>query len=166
MAQQHQDHVGDCQNYGPLLGPYYNTGPNSGPNLGDPKRDHNFDNPPCELYSKLLVRPFDNPFDNPYRTPYMTPSKDLLIKTLSETCLRHGKLLSEAEPKIPNSKSPCHYPSEFPFDTLAFFICIFFSLPSYRNFHIHPLRLQNRPKCSAQFPADALVCHTTLHELL
>ena len=35
---------GDCQNYGPFLGPYYNTGPN----LGDPKRDHNFDNPPHE----------------------------------------------------------------------------------------------------------------------
>ena len=30
--------VGGCQNYGPLLGPYYNTGPNTGPNLGDPKR--------------------------------------------------------------------------------------------------------------------------------
>ena len=40
-------YVGDCQNYGPFLGPYYNTGPNTGPNLGDPKRDHNFDNPPC-----------------------------------------------------------------------------------------------------------------------
>ena len=39
-------HMGDCQNYGPFLGPYYNTGPNTGPNLGDPKRDHNFDNPP------------------------------------------------------------------------------------------------------------------------
>ena len=39
-------HVGDCQNYGPFLGPYNNTGPNTGPNLGDPKRDHNFDNPP------------------------------------------------------------------------------------------------------------------------
>ena len=39
-------HLGDCQNYGPFLGPYYNTGPNTGPNLGDPKRDHNFDNPP------------------------------------------------------------------------------------------------------------------------
>ena len=34
--------MGDCQNYGPFLGPYYNTGPN----LGDPKRDHNFDNHP------------------------------------------------------------------------------------------------------------------------
>ena len=42
-------HVGDCQNDGPFLGPYYNTGPNTGPNLGDPKRDHNFDNPPCVL---------------------------------------------------------------------------------------------------------------------
>ena len=34
--------MGDCQNYSPFLGPlnsapYYN---------GDPKRDHNFDNPP------------------------------------------------------------------------------------------------------------------------
>ena len=38
--------MGDCQNYGPFLGPYYNRGPNTGPNLGDPKRDHNFDNHP------------------------------------------------------------------------------------------------------------------------
>ena len=38
-------HLGGCQNYGPFLGPYYNTGPN----LGDPKRDHNFDNPPFYL---------------------------------------------------------------------------------------------------------------------
>ena len=30
--------LGDCQNYGPFLGPYYNT--------GDPKRDHNFDKLP------------------------------------------------------------------------------------------------------------------------
>ena len=37
--------MGGCQNYGPFLGPCYNTGPNTGPNLGDPKRDHNFDNP-------------------------------------------------------------------------------------------------------------------------
>ena len=35
-------YMGDCQNYGPFLGPYYYTGPN----LGDPKRDHNFDNLP------------------------------------------------------------------------------------------------------------------------
>ena len=35
--------MGDCQNYGPLLGPYDN---NTGPNLGDPKRDPNLDNPP------------------------------------------------------------------------------------------------------------------------
>ena len=39
--------MGDSQKSGPFLGPYYNTGPNTGPNLGDPKRDHNFDNPPC-----------------------------------------------------------------------------------------------------------------------
>ena len=37
---------GICQNYGPFLGPHYNTGPNTGPNLGDPKRDPNFDNHP------------------------------------------------------------------------------------------------------------------------
>ena len=43
--------MGDCQNYGPFLGPYYNTGPNTGPNLGDPKRDHNFDNPPHRVES-------------------------------------------------------------------------------------------------------------------
>ena len=42
-------YAGDCQNYGPFLGPYYNTGPETGPNLGDPKRDHNFDNPPCSV---------------------------------------------------------------------------------------------------------------------
>ena len=42
--------MGDCQNYGPFLGPYYNTGPNTGPSLGDPKRDHNFDNPPYSLH--------------------------------------------------------------------------------------------------------------------
>ena len=39
------EYMGNCQNYGPFLGPYYDTGPNTGPNLGDPKRDHNFDNP-------------------------------------------------------------------------------------------------------------------------
>ena len=41
--------MGDCQNYGLFLGPYYNTGPNKGPNLGDPKMDHNFDNPPYRV---------------------------------------------------------------------------------------------------------------------
>ena len=41
--------MGNCQNYGHFLGPYYNTGPNTGPNLGDPKRDHNFDNPPYDV---------------------------------------------------------------------------------------------------------------------
>ena len=38
--------MGGCQNYGPFSGPYYNTGPDTGPNLRDPKREHNFDNPP------------------------------------------------------------------------------------------------------------------------
>ena len=42
-------YLGDCHNYGPSLGPYYHTGPNTGPSLGDPKRDHNFDNPPLKL---------------------------------------------------------------------------------------------------------------------
>ena len=46
--------MGDCQNYGPFLGPYYNMGPNTWPNLGDPKRDHNFDNPPCEVVHDFL----------------------------------------------------------------------------------------------------------------
>ena len=49
--EQFWGYMGDCQNYGPFLGPYYNTGPNTGPNLWDPKRDHNFDNPPYELPS-------------------------------------------------------------------------------------------------------------------
>ena len=45
-------YVGDCQNHGPFLGPYYNRGPSTGPNLGDPRRDHYFDNPQCRiLYS-------------------------------------------------------------------------------------------------------------------
>ena len=44
--------MGDCQNYGPFLGPHYTTGPNTGPNLGDPKRDHNFDNPP-NVYTSM-----------------------------------------------------------------------------------------------------------------
>ena len=44
----------DCQNYGPFLGPYDNTGPNTGPNLGDPKRDHNFDNPPHDMEDVLI----------------------------------------------------------------------------------------------------------------
>ena len=54
-ARKLTSHVGDCQNYGPLLGLYYNTGPNTGPNLGDPKRDHNFDNPPCNSYLPSIV---------------------------------------------------------------------------------------------------------------
>ena len=28
-------YIGDCQNYGPFLGPYYNTGPNK---IGGPKK--------------------------------------------------------------------------------------------------------------------------------
>ena len=49
--------MGDCQNYGPFLGPYYNTGPNTGPNLGNPKRDHNFDNPPYPLLRGAVGSP-------------------------------------------------------------------------------------------------------------
>ena len=48
--------MGNCQNYCPFLGPYYNTGPNTGPNLGVPKRDHNFDNSPYELLPSQLLR--------------------------------------------------------------------------------------------------------------
>ena len=46
MTDKGQGYMGDCQNYGPFLGPYYNTRPHTGPNLGDPKGDHTFDNPP------------------------------------------------------------------------------------------------------------------------
>ena len=49
--------MGDCQNYGPFLGPYYNTGPNTGPSLGDPKRDHNFDNPPYPQETRTTLSP-------------------------------------------------------------------------------------------------------------
>ena len=45
--------MGNCQNYGPFLGPHYNTGPNTGPNLGDPKRDRNFDSPPYRSYKVI-----------------------------------------------------------------------------------------------------------------
>ena len=34
-----------------FLGPYYNTGPN----LGDPKRDHNFDNPPVADATRRII---------------------------------------------------------------------------------------------------------------
>ena len=49
----------DCQHYGPFLGPYYNTGPNTGPILGDPKRDHNFDNPPCRVTTPRIENQTD-----------------------------------------------------------------------------------------------------------
>ena len=52
--------MGDCQNYGPFLGPYYNTGPKTGPNLGDPKRDHNFDSSP-NILTKESKRPCAQP---------------------------------------------------------------------------------------------------------
>ena len=58
--------MGDCQNYGPFLGPYYITGPN----LGDPKRDHNFDNSPygrIRLQFPKLVQPSYSP-TKPSRT--------------------------------------------------------------------------------------------------
>ena len=48
-------YMGGYQKYGPFLGPCYNTGTNTGPNLGDPKRDHNFDNPPYGIYLGLKV---------------------------------------------------------------------------------------------------------------
>ena len=58
--------MGDCQNYGTFLGPYYNTGPNTGPNLGDPKRDHNFDNHP---YTNIVQRVLGaNPVLNSHST--------------------------------------------------------------------------------------------------
>ena len=50
-------HMGNCQNYGPFLGPYYNTGSYTGPNLGDPKRDHDFDDYPYPPKGKLDPKP-------------------------------------------------------------------------------------------------------------
>ena len=50
-----------------ILGPHYNTGPN----LGDPKRDHNFDNPPYTSWTSVPVRVENilncqaDPFGNP-----------------------------------------------------------------------------------------------------
>ena len=42
-----------CQNYGPFLGPHYNTAPNI---LGYPKRDHNFDNHPyIYIYTDMYI---------------------------------------------------------------------------------------------------------------
>ena len=38
--------MGGCQNYGPFVGPYYNTAPII---YGTPKRDLNFDNHPISL---------------------------------------------------------------------------------------------------------------------
>ena len=63
---------GDCQNYGPFLGPYYSTGPNTGPNLGDPKRDHNFDHPPKTLGPEHLEQSslHDSPFRRTARGAY------------------------------------------------------------------------------------------------
>ena len=50
-----QSHMGDYQNYGHFLDPYFNTGPNTGPNLGNPKKDHNFDNPPYFIYLRGTI---------------------------------------------------------------------------------------------------------------
>ena len=54
-------HMGGCQKHGPFLRPYYNTGPNTGPNLGDPKRDHNFDNPPHAYKTPVSVVTYPPP---------------------------------------------------------------------------------------------------------
>ena len=69
--------MGDCQNYGPFLGPYYNTGPN----LGDPKRDNNFDNPPYESLIRhgqlqgLIVSQYSKEPGEYCRTPFSPKSK-------------------------------------------------------------------------------------------
>ena len=55
--------MGDCENYGPCLGPHYNT--TTGPNLGDPKRDHNFDNPPYEHHKHLNTENSDKSTPKP-----------------------------------------------------------------------------------------------------
>ena len=40
---------------------YYNTGPITGLNLGDPKRDHNFDNPPARNRACILISKVEEP---------------------------------------------------------------------------------------------------------
>ena len=54
--------MGDCKNYGPFVGPYYNTGPN----LGDPKRDHNFDNLPNSNLHSLPQKLQESPVFLPH----------------------------------------------------------------------------------------------------
>ena len=102
-------HLGDCQNYGPFLGPYYNTGPNTGPNLGDPKKDHNFDNPPsmyvaevrCSTVPRAALRrtPCSCPMSSPAMTPSISrihpllrPAKHVGDKGLGFRGLPHGSL--------------------------------------------------------------------------
>ena len=51
LQQGSKRFMGVCQNYGPFLGPYYNTAPIITYNLGYPKRDLNFDNHPHEFCS-------------------------------------------------------------------------------------------------------------------
>ena len=56
--------MGGCQNYGPFLGPHYNTAPTS--YLGHRKRDHNFDNHPHESHEASSWVPRSDPeFDEP-----------------------------------------------------------------------------------------------------
>ena len=76
----HQIHLGDCQNYGPFLGPYYNTGPN----LGDPKRDHNFDSPPFGFSSHSSSKPSSHSPE----TQICRPRADLQVIRAEEGYLR------------------------------------------------------------------------------
>ena len=77
--------MGNCQNYGPFLGPYFNTGPN----LGDPKRDHNFDNPPYSVCLEIL----------PFRKKLVAPAQEP----------RKRKLLSQKESQQAQIGSVCFY---------------------------------------------------------
>ena len=78
--------MGDCQNYGPFLGPYYNTGPNTGPSLGDPKRDHNFDNPP---YIWLIIWEFL--FLGSFRGSGYVPYSTVVVSNIGVMIWENGK---------------------------------------------------------------------------
>ena len=73
-------HMGDCQNYGPFLGPYYNTGPN----LGDPKRDHYFDNPPYSQVTSNQEAPWM--ICGPWGHCLLLPARVMLDSSSSRVC--------------------------------------------------------------------------------
>ena len=88
MKPGYEMQMGDCQNDGPFLGPYYNTGPN----LGDPKRDHNFDNPPNNS-SMIVMGPHLEPGVTQFWDPTGLSSRSLDFRVLHVSPLRiHSQL--------------------------------------------------------------------------